>query len=182
MRPGRLLMLTLYYGIARHLPASDTTAGRWARAVRGAICRRLFAHMGEAVKVEKGAHFGSGANVAIGDRSGLGIDCWINGPLRIGCDVMMAPEVMIIARNHRYDALDVPMREQGETAPRPVTIEDDVWIGARAILLPGVTIGRGAIVGAGAVVTCDVPPYAIVGGNPSRVIKYRCGPNAVANT
>lgn len=65
------------------------------------------------------------------------------------------------------------MRLQGDRAPSPVTIHDDVWIGARAIILPGVTISKGAIIGAGAVATNDVPSYAICAGNPARVIRYR---------
>ena len=62
------------------------------------------------------------------------------------------------------------MRLQGYLKPQPVVIEDDVWIGARVIFLPGVRVGRGAIVGAGAVVTKDVPDYALVVGNPARVV------------
>jgi maltose O-acetyltransferase len=65
------------------------------------------------------------------------------------------------------------MSEQGMTEDMPVTIGDDVWIGARAILLPGITINSGSIVGAGAVVTKDVPPGSIVAGNPARVVRYR---------
>ena len=65
------------------------------------------------------------------------------------------------------------MNQQGNQKEQPVTIMDDVWIGARAIILPGVTIGQGAIVAAGAVVTKDVPPFAIVGGVPARLIDYR---------
>ena len=65
------------------------------------------------------------------------------------------------------------MRLQGYKEYPPVRIEDDVWIGARAIILAGITIGKGAIIGAGAVVTKDVSPYAICVGNPARVIKYR---------
>ena len=65
------------------------------------------------------------------------------------------------------------MRGQGSTEPQKVTIESDVWIGARVIILPGVTIGKGAILAAGAVVTKDVPDYAVVGGVPAKVLKYR---------
>ena len=85
---------------------------------------------------------------------------------------MMGPDVMIFTQNHKNDRLDIPMMLQTDPK-RPVVIGDDVWIAARAIILPGVTIGKGSIIGAGAVVTKDVPEYAVVGGNPARVIRYR---------
>jgi maltose O-acetyltransferase len=85
---------------------------------------------------------------------------------------MMGPDVVILAVNHRFSG-HAPMIDQGYDDPRLVTIGDDVWIGTRAIVLPGVTIGTGAIVGAGAVVTKDVPENAIVAGNPARVMKLR---------
>ena len=86
---------------------------------------------------------------------------------------MMGPDVMIYTKNHNTERTDIPMIEQGNTQPRKVTIGDDVWIGARAIILPGVTIGQGSIVAAGSVVTKDVEPFSVVGGNPARVIKVR---------
>jgi maltose O-acetyltransferase len=81
--------------------------------------------------------------------------------------------VIILTINHKYDRLDISMLEQGHQPPEPVIIADDVWIGTRAIILPGISIGRGAIIGAAAVVTKNVPEYAIVCGNPAKVVKYR---------
>lgn len=86
---------------------------------------------------------------------------------------MMGPQITIITENHRFDGLEVPMALQGQAESKPVVIEDDVWVGARAIILPGVTIGAHSIVGAGSVVTKDVPPWTVVGGNPARIIKVR---------
>lgn len=131
--------------------------------------------MGAHVNVEHGAQFGDGSYIDIGHRSGLGINCHIYGPVAIGDHVMMGPEVTILTSNHRYDRLDIPMMDQGGTEHLPVTIEDDVWIGTKVIILPGVRIGKGAIVGAGSVVTRPVPPYAIVAGNPARLIRFRHG-------
>jgi maltose O-acetyltransferase len=65
------------------------------------------------------------------------------------------------------------MRLQGYKDSQPVVIEDDVWLGARVIILPGIRVGHGAVIGAGAIVTKDVPPFAICVGNPARVIRYR---------
>ena len=81
--------------------------------------------------------------------------------------------VTIITRNHRFDRTDIPMMEQGFEPERPVTIGDDVWIGDRVMILPGVTVGTGSILAAGAVVAEDVPDYAIAAGVPARVIRLR---------
>ena len=173
MKPLQFMSLVAYYAVARHLPASDNRYGKWARIVRRSICRHLFARMGADVNVESGALFGDGTNIHIGNRSGLGIDSRIYGPVIIGDHVMMGPDVMILTSNHRYDRLDIPMIDQGGTDHRPVMIEDDVWIGSRTIILPGVCVGMGAVIGAGSVVTKNVPAYGIVAGNPAKLIKYR---------
>ena len=173
MSVGRALRLALYYGFARFLPRSDTRYTRWGSSARRLLCRGLFRSAGEGINVERGAWFGDGAQIEIGDRSGIGVDCALYGPVQIGADVMMGPEVLVFTANHRFDRLDLPMLDQGYDAPRTVVVGDDAWIGQRAILLPGVRIGRGAIVGAAAVVTRDVPDFAIVGGNPARVIGSR---------
>lgn len=80
---------------------------------------------------------------------------------------------MIFHGDHEMSRRDIPMRLQGDSVSKPVVIGDDVWIGARSIILKGVHIGKGAVIAAGAVVTKDVPEYAIVGGVPAKVIKYR---------
>jgi maltose O-acetyltransferase len=129
--------------------------------------------MGRNVNVEHGAYFGSGCLVEIGDNSGIGVDCHVPANIRIGNDVMMGPDVLIIGRNHRFDDVNIPMRLQRFKDAPPVVIEDDVWLGARVIILPGIRIGRGSIIGAGAVVTKDVPSFAICAGNPARVKKFR---------
>lgn len=145
------------------------------------ICLILYYAIGrQNINVEHGAFFGSGKDIEVGDNSGIGLNCRIAGPLKIGNDVMMGPDVMIFTQNHENSRIDIPMNLQ--TAPKkPVVIEDDVWIAARVIILPGVTVHKGAILGAGAVVTKDVPEYAVVGGNPARIIKFRNG-NQVQNS
>jgi acetyltransferase-like isoleucine patch superfamily enzyme len=79
---------------------------------------------------------------------------------------------MIIGANHRFDDLSRPIAKQG-LVRKSVVIEDDVWIGGRVNILAGVTVGRGSVVAAGAVVTHDVPPYSVVAGVPAKVIKTR---------
>lgn len=81
--------------------------------------------------------------------------------------------VYIYTQNHCLDRVDIHMDQQGVSAEKAVIIEDDVWIGSRVTILPGVKIGRGSIIGAAAVVTKDVPPYSVVAGNPAKIMKRR---------
>lgn len=110
--------------------------------------------------------------ITIGDNSELGKGCVINANTFIGDDVLMGPDIKIYTRNHRFDDPATPIRLQGEVESS-VRIGNDVWIGANALIMPGTQIGDHAIVAAGAVVTRDVPEWAIVGGNPARVIRLR---------
>nr|WP_210534648.1 acyltransferase [Thermosulfurimonas marina] len=109
-----------------------------------------------------------GKNSFIGSYSVIGV----NEKIIIGNNVMIAHNVSIRDTDHKFNRTDLPMIQQG-ISTAPVVIEDDVWIGHGAIITKGVKIGKGAIVAAGAVVTKDVPPYAVVGGVPAKIIKYR---------
>ncbi|MBC8312926.1 MAG: acyltransferase [Candidatus Cloacimonetes bacterium] len=113
-------------------------------------------------------------NLSIGHNVAINDNFWVNaiGKVEIGNNVLIGPSVIIHSANHNYARVDIPIREQGHTIEK-VIIEDDVWIGARAIILPGVTIGKGAIIAAGAVVNKDVGSYTIVGGVPAKIIKRR---------
>jgi maltose O-acetyltransferase len=167
----RAICLVLYYGLAIHLPSAGPLREVWVK-LRSVLCRGIFRRMGGNVWVAHGARFGYGGDMEIGDYSGLGRDCYVTNA-RIGNYVMMGPDFLYVAANHPFERTDVPMRLQGRSRVEALVIEDDVWIGARVIVLPGVRIGRGAVIGAGSVVTKDVPEYAVVGGNPARVIRYR---------
>lgn len=170
---GRVARFVAYYGLLRHMPASTGLFGSFWQRMRFHCCRRLFLACGENVNIERGAYFGGGRTIRIGENSGMGINAIVPRGTTIGANVMMGPDVTIIAQNHRFSRLDVPMNAQGFDVERPVTIGDDVWIGTRVIILPGVTIGAGSILGAGAVIAKDVPERAIVVGNPMRVLRFR---------
>ena len=109
-------------------------------------------------------------DVIIGDHTRIGIHNTIIGPVTIGSHVNLAQGITVTALNHNFSDTTKRIDEQG-ISTNPVTIEDDVWIGANAVILPGVTMGQHAVVAAGAVVTADVPANTVVGGVPARIIK-----------
>ncbi|MGC8491055.1 MAG: DapH/DapD/GlmU-related protein [Syntrophobacteraceae bacterium] len=169
----RLLYLALWHLVAGRLPGSNAPAGPVFKWVRFLVCRNLFKECGANVDIERRVRFGSGRNISLGDNSGIGANALLAGTVRIGKNVMMGPDVMMITQGHASMRTDIPMNLQGRDREKPIEIGDDVWLGARAILLPGVIIGCGVIIGAGAVVVDDIPDFAIAVGNPARVVKFR---------
>lgn len=171
----RYFWLFIYNFFLKHLPATDNgyPVSMIMRKMRSSVGKYLFDRCGMNINIEKGADFGSGKGISLGSNSGLGINCKVRGPLEIGDNVMMGPDVVIMTNSHNFKRIDIPMNIQGSAAPKKVVIGNDVWIGTRVIILPGVEIGDGAIIGAGAVVTKNIPSMAVVGGCPAKVIKYR---------
>lgn len=161
----------IYFSLLIYLPISYNSFGKLSKFLRYNVGKRIIKSCGSNVNFEKGASFGS--DLEIGVNSGIGINAQISSGVKIGSNVMMAPEVVILTSNHAYDKIDIPMMFQGSAPFKPVIIEDDVWIGQRVIILPGVIIRKGTIVGAGAIVTKSFPPFSIIGGNPARLIKSR---------
>lgn len=137
---------------------------------RQRLLREMLGSVGERVWVEPPLR------VMYGNRVHLGDDVFVNVNLtlvddvdvHVGNRVMFAPNVTVTTTGH---PVHPDLRRDGTQFSAPVHIEDDVWIGSGAVILPGVTIGRGSVVGAGAVVTANVPPDVVVGGTPARVIR-----------
>jgi len=171
--------------------------GRTGRLLRSICYRLTLKRMGSRVSIGRNVEMAGCANISIGSDiyivDGASIravdgsltigdgfalnanakviaDC--GGEIHIGNKVMVGPNVLLRASNHKFDSIDIPIWDQGQTGGN-IMIHDDVWIAASAVILPDVTIGSHAIVAAGAVVTKDVPEYAIVGGVPAKVVKYR---------
>ena len=175
-RPARVVV-----GVARLLDLIWVSGMRVRRAVRGLASAGRFAARGDNFTFDPDGIYTYetievGRNVDLGHRP---VIMAARSRIRIGDNVMFGPEVTIRGGNHRIDRVGAPMISV-EKAPsdaaldRGVTIGDDVWVrGPGSVILHGVTIGRGAVIGAGAVVTRPVPPYAVAAGNPARVIRLR---------
>ena len=134
-----------------------------------ALLGTLFGRIGKGTGVEAPFHCDYGWNIALGQRVYANafcvfLDC---APIEIGDRVLLGPGVHLYTATH---PLEVAERRQGLEYARPITIGDDAWLGGASIVLPGVSVGEGAVVGAGSVVSRDVPPGATVAGNPARPI------------
>ncbi|MBQ1372353.1 MAG: acyltransferase [Oscillospiraceae bacterium] len=174
MKLQRTIAKILYNGIAKHMPLSDGTLSFGAKKFRRFCARQVLPYCGKNVNIEQHARFAW--DLSIGDNSGVGINALIGPNVTIGKDVMMGPDCMIFTTNHGMLRTNIPMWQQESSPPAAVIIGNDVWIGARVIILPGVHIGDGSVIGAGSVVTKDVAPYSIVAGNPARLIRMRESP------
>lgn len=115
-----------------------------------------------------------GVGVTIGGHTAIGSNntVWGQGGVTIGMYCLFGPNVVIVSEDHNFESTDRPIKFQGSTRA-PVSIGDDCWIGANSVITAGVTIGRGAIVAAGSVVTSDVEDFSVVGGVPARLLRSR---------
>jgi acetyltransferase-like isoleucine patch superfamily enzyme len=158
----------LYNDGLSHLPS---------RRIRAIVLRRWLGHLGSGSGVQMHCRFLHGPGVHLGERCVINHGCLLDGrryPIRVGSDGSIGPEAAILTLGH--DPRSPEFADRGG----PVTIGDHVWIGFRAIVLPGVTIGEGGVVAAGAVVSRDIPPFTIVAGNPARPIGSRPHPLSYA--
>lgn len=163
----------LYFFIAKHLPADGELGifGKLSSRLRRNVCRPLFKESAERIGIGKGVDFGNGCNIIMKEFSSLGNCAMVGGSrgtLTVGRHISMGQHCTFILQNHKYLEDGYEGFEGGD-----IVIDDYVWIGHGVIVLPGVHIGQHAIIGAGAVVTKDVPDYAIAAGNPAVVKKYR---------
>jgi acetyltransferase-like isoleucine patch superfamily enzyme len=153
-----------------HLLLHSKPMGRW-------LCRQKFHHFGEGAEFRPYAYairtdrIHIGARVVVRPGTMLFASETLGGDIVIEDDVLIGSGVHIYCDNHSFEDVSRPIIDQGDAPTRPVRICRGAWLGANAILLPGVTVGENAVVGAGAVVTRDVPPRRVAAGNPARVIR-----------
>ncbi len=155
-------------GILRGIPAT------FGVGLRMFLYPLFFKHCGRGLTVKQGVTFQFPERISIGDQVGINEYTWLGGDggIDIGDFVRIAPHVSIVSFNHAFADRNTPIKLQ-PSIYKKVVIEDDVWIGTHAVILAGIRVGKGAVIGAGSVVTKDVPPYTIVAGVPARVIKER---------
>ncbi|MHC5267896.1 sugar O-acetyltransferase [Enterococcus sp. LJL98] len=140
------------------------------RAAKKQAIRQIFGNSGENCTVEQPFFCTYGSNISVGDNFFLNVNCRLmdSGKITIGHNVMIAPNVSLITEEH---AMDVKQRLEGLEYTRPITIQDNVWLATGVLVLPGVTIGENSVIGAGSVVTKDIPANCLAVGNPCRVVK-----------
>jgi maltose O-acetyltransferase len=168
----RIGVILFYELIAKNLPFSYSKFNLGQLYLRRWVLKNLSPKVGVNVNLERKAWITNWNNVEIGNNSGIGMNSRI-GSVCIGNNVLMGPDCCILSNNHEFKRVDIPMTQQGYMGDKKVIIEDDVWIGQRVIILPGVIIGKGSILGAGSVITKNVAPYSIMGGNPAKLIRKR---------
>lgn len=167
------VLLVFYYSFFQYLPRNRSTFGFFAAKLRGITAAVCFEYAAEDCAIERRAYFGRGEQIRIGKNSSIGFRCELHGKVIIGNYVMMGPETIILTKNHVHTDINLPMYFQGETESELVEIGNDVWIGTRVIILPGVKIGNGTIIGAGSIVTSNIPDFVVAAGVPCKVIRHR---------
>jgi len=147
------------------------------------LCHNKFRRFGQGAQFRPGAYAVACSKISIGDRVVIRPGTMLfadpregtSGTINLEDDVLIGSAVHIYVNNHAFDSTSIPIIDQGHSAARAVTVERGAWIGACAVILPGVSIGRNAVVGAGAVVTRSVPPCCVAAGNPARVLRTLTG-------
>jgi len=167
------IWILIYYIIGFNLPNRYYPMGKKFSIFRAYVVKKILcSKCGSNLEIEGEVLFGKFSDVSIGNNVQINERSRLRSVI-IGNNVMIAPEVYILHSGHIFESTEVPMRFQGEKHYPVTIIEDDVWIGARAIINAGKKIGKGSIVAAGSVITKDIEPFSIVGGNPAKLIKKR---------
>jgi maltose O-acetyltransferase len=138
--------------------------------IRQWLVKNYLKKCGADLRVKKGAEISP--NSIVGDFSELGTNSIIQANVTIGNHVIMGPDIKIYSRNHKFESLDIPIQKQGKNYYE-TTIGNDVWIGANVVITAGSEIGDHVIIAAGSVVTKKIPNYAIAGGVPAKILKFR---------
>lgn len=168
-----MLKIAIYYILLSKLPSSRFTSifsdlRVWYLSSVLKILNKGSNH----AMIGNNVYIGRGSKITIGSGARINENVYLE-KVTLGNDVLIAPNVAILSRMHEFSSLEVPISQQGYRTEKEVVVGNDVWIGRNVVVMPGVSIGEGAIVGAGSVVTKDVEPFTIVGGVPAKLIRKR---------
>lgn len=169
-----------YYFFAYYLPENQWVGGKLWNAIRVFFARPLLRECGKDIHIDRQVNFGRGNTISLRDHSGIGAYCKLIGDITFEEYVATSFGVFITAYARRMDRTDIHVLHQGKVPDDPVVLGEGTVLFANVIILPGVHTGIGSIVGAGAVVARDVPPYSVVAGNPAKVVKWRKPPGPEA--
>jgi len=155
---------------ARDLCKSLNASHAFEQGLRRRIFGKLFGRTGDALWIEPPFHCDYGANITLGSQVYFNFNCIVldPAPVNIGSNVLFGPAVQLCTATHPFSASE---RRTGREFARPIEIGSDVWVGAGAIICPGVRIGSRSVIGAGSVVTRDIPADVLASGNPCRVVR-----------
>ena len=169
MMPTTTLCLLQSAWLARSCAVTTMTSGKDIEARKG-LLRKIFGNIKDCIFVEQPFYCDYGYNISVGENFYVNFNMVIldEAPVVFGDNVFIAPNCGFYTAGHPVDALE---RRKGLEYARPITIGNDIWIGAGVSVLPGVTIGDNCVIGAGSVVTKDIPANSVAAGNPCKVIK-----------
>lgn len=172
MKIRKIIALVLYYSFVKNLPIITVPGGKLFNSIRVSIVRSIFDKCGKGVIIGQNVYFGVGNSISVGNGSTINSNSRLESNIEIGDDVLIGPDVVMMTSSHQFERVDIPISHQG-MINKKITIGNDVWIGTRVVILPGVKINDQAIIGANTVVTKDVPARAIFAGSPGKLIRYR---------
>lgn len=166
------LKLFLYYAFVQHLPHSRLVG--FSNSIRVWYAAKVLGIMpfDKNTKLEHKVYLSNAKHTKIGKNCRINENVFIQQAI-IEDEVLIAPNVAILSVSHKHERTDISIVNQGDTKPNPPSIKKGAWLGRNVVVLPGVIIGEGAIVAAGAVVNKNVDAYTIVGGVPAKFIKKR---------
>lgn len=166
----RKILYFFYIAFFRFTPEDYRPYALFFPKIRSWLVRNFVNKSDQKITVKNNADISP--YIEIGYDSELGTRCMIHSNVILGDNVIMGPDVKIYARNHKFEDLEVPIQYQGKHYLR-TEIGNDVWIGANAIITAGVKVGNHVVIAAGSVVTKEIPDFAVIGGVPAKIIKYR---------
>ena len=163
--------LFLYYFFFSKLPNSAFPMGAYFNMLRLMSLKHILS-IGDNCKVQRNVYIGNGLNIQIGNNCRINDNVRLDN-VRIGDNSMIARDCIFLGKMHEYNNLSIPMIQQGEKEVKRTVLEENIWIGARVIIMPGIHIAQGCIIGAGSVVTKDTLNFGIYAGVPAKLIKQR---------